>query len=89
MHFNQMSQQEKLSITELLRYENLCAKKLSAYVNQVQDPQIRSALSQYQNMCQQHVNVLNNLMQQAGQTGEQMAGQMQAPMGGPIGGPMA
>jgi hypothetical protein len=64
MH-HQMSQPEKLSITELLRHENLCAKKLSAYTQQIQDPQIRSALSQYQGLCQQHVSMLNNLMQQA------------------------
>lgn len=88
MPFSQMSQFEKLNITELSRQENLCVKKLSAYMNQVQDPQIRSVLGQYQNLCQQHANVLNNLMQQAGpgagQPGQQMGGQM-----GGIGGPMS
>jgi conjugal transfer/entry exclusion protein len=84
-HFNQMSQYEKLSISDLLKQENLCAKKLSAYVNQVQDPQIRSALSQYQNLCQQHMNMLNNLMQQAGQAGaQQVGGSMPNPTGGPM-----
>lgn len=68
MDFRTMSQWEKLSITELLRHESLCAKKLSAYVNQIQDPQIRSVLSQYQNMCQQHVSTLNSMMQQTTQT---------------------
>lgn len=65
----QMSQIEKLNITELLRYESLCAKKLSAYMNQVQDPQIRSVLSQYHNLCQQHTNMLNSFKQQAGMQG--------------------
>lgn len=69
MVFNQMSQQEKLSITELLKYESLCAKKLSAYANQVQDPQLRSVLSQYQGMCQQHASVLNSMLQPTSKAG--------------------
>jgi len=85
----QMSQIEKLNITELLRHESLCAKKLSAYMNQVQDPQIRSVLSQYHDLCRQHTNMLNSFMQQAGmqQAGMQQPGMHHAGM--PGGGHMA
>lgn len=68
-HYSGISQAEKLAITELLRHENLCAKKCSIYLNQVQDPQIKSALSQMQNIKQQHSSTLNSMLQQAGLTG--------------------
>ncbi|MDA8096958.1 MAG: hypothetical protein C4575_11665 [Desulforudis sp.] len=68
-HYSGISQAEKLAITELLRHENLCAKKCSIYQNQVQDPQIKSALTQMQNIKQQHSSALNNMLQQAGLTG--------------------
>lgn len=68
-HFTGMSQAEKLAITKLIRHENLCAKKCSIYKEQVQDPQIKSALGQMQNIKQQHSSTLGSMLQQAGLSG--------------------
>lgn len=67
-HHIQMSEMERLQMMELLRFENHCARKISAYMDQVQDPQIRSLLHQLSNKGQQHINAINNLMRDAGMT---------------------
>lgn len=65
-HHIQMSEMERLQMMELLRFENHCARKISAYMDQVQDPQIRSLLHQLSNKGQQHINAINSLMRDAG-----------------------
>jgi len=65
-HHIQMSEMERLQMMELLRFENHCSRKISAYMDQVQDPQIRSLLQQLSNKGQQHINAINGIMRDAG-----------------------
>lgn len=75
MHqYTNLSQAEKLAITELLRHETLCAKKCSVYMEQCQDPQIKSALGQMHNIKQQHISTLSSMLQQGGTPGTGMTG---------------
>lgn len=66
MHQGRMTEMEKLKIQEQLRSEELCAKKASMYLNQVQDPAVQGLLQQMADKSQRHVNVLTNLLQDAG-----------------------
>lgn len=72
--YSSLSQAEKLAITELLRHENLCAKKCAVYMNQCQDPQIKTALGQMQNIKQQHISALNSMLHQSSMPGTGMSG---------------
>lgn len=66
MHQGRMTEMEKLRIQEQLRSEELCAKKAGMYLNQVQDPAVQGLLQQMADKSQRHVNVLTNLLQDAG-----------------------
>lgn len=69
MHQGQMTEREKLIIQEQLMAEELCAKKVQAYLNQVRDPAIQSLLQQMADKGQRHVNTLNSMLQQEAATG--------------------
>ncbi|MDA8333689.1 MAG: hypothetical protein M0Z41_01650 [Peptococcaceae bacterium] len=59
MHLTEM---EKLHARELLRTEQLCAKKAGLYLNQVQDPNLRDFVSQFAQKSQQHVQALQSIL---------------------------
>jgi len=73
-----ISEFEKLSINQMLRFEDVESRKLAAYAAQVQDPQIRNFLQQLQGMCQQHASTLQQIMSQSGMAGAGTGQQMQA-----------
>lgn len=66
MHQGRMTEMEKLKIQEQLRSEELCAKKVGMYLNQVQDPAVQGLLQQMADKSQRHVSALTNLLQDAG-----------------------
>ncbi|MEW6183326.1 MAG: hypothetical protein AB1500_09165 [Bacillota bacterium] len=61
-----ISEMEKLQIGETLRTEQVRVKKLAVYMDAIQDPALKGLLNQMQQVSQQHVNVLNNILGQAG-----------------------
>lgn len=61
-----ISEFEKLSINEMMRFEDVQNKKLAVFTADAQDPQVRNFLQQFQGMCQQHSNALRSIMSQAG-----------------------
>lgn len=73
-----ISEFEKLSLNEMMRFEDVESRKLAAYAAQAQDPQIRNFLHQLQGMCQQHASALQNIMSQSGMAGMAAGQQMQA-----------
>lgn len=61
-----ISEMEKLQIRDKLSLEQVRAKKLMAYTEAMQDPALKGLLNQVQQVSQQHANILNNLLGQAG-----------------------
>ncbi|WP_066634500.1 hypothetical protein [Desulfolucanica intricata] len=64
MHGGRMSEMERLNLMEQLRSEELCAKKVSMYQSQAQDPALQSILQQTTEMCQRHIRALQGMLQQ-------------------------
>lgn len=57
-----ITEMEKLIAREQLRTEQLCAKKASLYLNQVQDPAVRDFLNHFSQKAHQHVQALQSLL---------------------------
>jgi len=57
-----LTEMEKLHAREILRTEQLCARKAGIYLNQVQDPALRDFVSQFAQKSQQHVQTLQSLL---------------------------
>jgi len=57
---------EFMSLFHQYQGESLCSKKLSAYANQVQDPNLKNMISQMSSQCQDRANRLSSLLQEAG-----------------------
>ncbi len=57
---------EFMSLFHQYQGESLCAKKLNAYANQVQDPSMKSLISQMGSQCQERANRLSSILQEAG-----------------------
>ncbi len=53
---------------EQLSKEQLCLKKCGIYSNQIQDPQLKGSVQRLMDSCQRHVNVLQGIVGQTGQT---------------------
>lgn len=66
MHHWQMTEMEKLHVSEQLKAEELCAKKARFYLNQSRDPAIQGVLQQCVDKSSRHVNALSSLLQEAG-----------------------
>jgi len=69
MHQIMMSEMEKLNIQQLIRAEELCAKKVQAYLGQTKDPAIQGMLQQMLDRGNRHISSLNSLLHEAGLTG--------------------
>ncbi|MFZ5642270.1 MAG: hypothetical protein ACOY46_01620 [Bacillota bacterium] len=69
MHRIMMSEMEKLNIQQLIRAEELCAKKVQTYLGQTRDPAIHGILQQKLDRGQRHISSLNSLLQEAGLNG--------------------
>jgi hypothetical protein len=61
-----ISEMEKLQIRDKFSLEQVRVKKLMAYMEAVQDPALKGLLNQVQQVSQQHINVLNSMLGQAG-----------------------
>jgi len=57
----QLSQKELDLINDALKHEDICAKKYSAYSNQLQDAELKGLFKQLQTREEQHINTLNQL----------------------------
>lgn len=57
---------EFMSIFHQYQGESLCFKKLNAYVNQVQDQNMRNMIHQMSTQCQERANRLSSFLQEAG-----------------------
>lgn len=53
---------------EQLSKEQLCLKKCGIYSNQIQDPQLKGSVQRLMDSCQRHVNALQGIVGQTGQT---------------------
>lgn len=57
---------EFMSLFAQYQAESLCSKKLQSYSAQVQDPRLRSLISELNNQCQQRVQWLSTTLTEAG-----------------------
>lgn len=78
-HHGDLSEAEKLAIGELMRHEQLCAKKYALYLDQSPDPHVKSILREVQNVKMRHISTLNNLLHQPGMPAAGMTGTGPAP----------
>ncbi|NPV52566.1 MAG: hypothetical protein HPY71_03475 [Firmicutes bacterium] len=67
-----LTQLEKHYLKEQLSMEQLCLAKCNNYLNQIQDPALKSVIQQTRDVCQSHVNTLSSTLQQAGYNPQQM-----------------
>ncbi len=57
---------EFMSLFHLYHTESLCSKKLSTYLNQVQDPTLKNLISKMSSQCQERADRLSSFLQEAG-----------------------
>jgi len=57
---------------EQLSAEELCVKKCSLYLNQIQDPQLKGEVQQIMDTCQRHVTSMQQLTGQSSPGGKTM-----------------
>ncbi|MGI5875218.1 MAG: hypothetical protein ACOX6X_00135 [Dethiobacteria bacterium] len=57
---------EFMSLFHQYQSESLCSKKLSNYMNQVEDTTLKNMLSQMSIQCQERAENLSSLLQEAG-----------------------
>jgi len=57
---------EFMSLFHQYHCESLCSKKLNAYLNQVQNPTLKNALSKMSSQCQERADRLASFLQEAG-----------------------
>lgn len=55
----QITQTEAWYLGEAIKSETLMCQKLAAYLNQVQDPQLRNIVTDLQRNCLKHVETLS------------------------------
>mgnify|MGYP000138544300 CR=1 FL=1 len=61
-----ISEMEKLNLRHQLSTEQVRAKKLAGYAEEVRDPALKNLLHQMHQMSQQHIGTLKSLLDQAG-----------------------
>ncbi|RPF42663.1 hypothetical protein [Thermodesulfitimonas autotrophica] len=61
-----ISEMEKLQLRHHLGIEQVRAKKLAGYAEQVRDPALKNLLNQMNQVSQQHIGTLQSLLGQAG-----------------------
>ncbi|MDO9533827.1 MAG: hypothetical protein Q7J85_00510 [Bacillota bacterium] len=57
---------EFMSLFHQYQGESLCSKKLSAYANQIQNPEMKNVISQMSTQCQERATRLSSFLQEAG-----------------------
>lgn len=57
---------EFMSLFHQYQGESLCSKKLSAYANQIQNPEMRNIIIQMSTQCQERASRLSSFLQEAG-----------------------
>lgn len=62
----QLTQKEKMLLQDALSHEKICVTKYNNYANQVQDTELATMFRDLANREQQHINTINNLLQQSG-----------------------
>ncbi len=60
-HLSGVTPTESWYASEALSKEQLCLKKCGVYLNQVQDPQLKSTVQQLMETCQRHVTSLQSI----------------------------
>jgi len=66
MQSGRITEREKLYLTDQLKVEELCGKKVRMYMNQTQDPTLQSVLQQAADQSQKHSNAIKGMLQEAG-----------------------
>jgi hypothetical protein len=56
----QITQTEAWYLGEAIKGETLMCQKMAAYLNQIQDPQLRNIVTDLQRTCLKHVEILSN-----------------------------
>jgi ferritin-like metal-binding protein YciE len=57
---------EFMSLFHQYQGESLCSKKLSAYANQIQNPEMKNVISQMSTQCQERATRLQSFLQESG-----------------------
>ena len=66
MHSGRITEREKLYLTDQMKVEELCGKKVRMYMNQIQDPALQSVLQQVADQSQKHSNAIKGMLQESG-----------------------
>ena len=61
-----ITEREKLYLTDQLKAEELCGKKVRMFMNQTQDPALQNILQQAGDQSQKHSNAIKGMLQEAG-----------------------
>lgn len=64
----QLTQSEVWLMSEHMRALALCKKKCDTYVNMCQDQQLKQLISHCRDVCQDHMNRIQSMLQGAGVT---------------------
>ena len=66
MHSGRITEREKLYLTDQMKMEDLCGKKVRLFMTQTQDPAFKNVLQQAGDQCQKHSNAIKGMLQEAG-----------------------